>query len=179
MKNPYQAQNEEKKRSIHPSFPFQLRRITRLLLRLFAKFWRIFSNFQSIPLPLQLQETELLALINYCANRLERESKHPPPPRPPPLHLSAPRLRHHCWHDYSIPPCNRPIKRNSALMFVVPFGNPNASPNLNPNLNSEPNANPGTDPGFGTEDRLNRVEGAGLEVREQPLSRPDRDYGNG
>jgi hypothetical protein len=77
------------------------------------------------------------------------------------------------------PLCNRPIKRNSAPMFFVPFSNPNDSPNLNPNLNSEPSFNPGTDPGFGTEEILNRVEGAGLDTREQkPLPLPDRDNGN-
>lgn len=70
--------------------------------------------------------------------------------------------------------CNRPIKPNSSLMFVMPFSNPNP----NPNLNSEPNSNPGVDPSFGTEE-CNRVEGSGVEVREQPLPRPDRDYGNG
>lgn len=70
--------------------------------------------------------------------------------------------------------CNRPIKPNSSLMFVMPFSNPNP----NPNLNSEPNSNPGVDPSFGTEE-CNRVAGAGVEVREQPLPQPDRDYGNG
>ncbi|KAF3327012.1 hypothetical protein FCM35_KLT07130 [Carex littledalei] len=60
-------------------------------------------------------------------------------------------------------------------MFVMPFSNPNAQSNPNPNLNSESNSNPGVNPSFSIEES-NRVEGAGVEVREQPLPQLDRDY---